>query len=755
VNVSSFLGSLSQRAWLCAQEPRFRGLPQQMKRRRPGDRRVSSGPRCRLRLTTASIVVLGSIFLTGCGPPLSCLCRGNGEPLLVPAYSVATPPALPEPQTALAGVGRVDITPPPGYPTGGGGPEGGVARGYWTRLYARAFYFRDPDGHQLVMVSCDLFAMPAGLTAQVGSLVADLGISPEEMVLAATHTHQGPGNFLTARTFNDFGSPYSGFDVVLFRFLAYQIAQSIRTAVTNAREHAADNVELVLHQGQVSHRLLHNRAPQVFLLNWNHTQIENALEAGDPLPPGDCQPLCPDPKLACEVCDFWSYPGCPRLTAVDRSFKLLEIRRRRVGQVQSVGALLFLAAHPTVLPGATPLYSSDFTGLALRLLEGKWKSRDKDTDPVVGFFNGAEGDITARRPSRDVADAKTHALELADAVQKAANSPGTSLELQLDVRSDPGELSDPYHGAKCSSIGWPDVRLAATPQMGVAALGGGESDRTVLHQLGWSDGVRGEQHTFDVLGQAPKQPALDSPVLRCAQFTALLATRETFPQTLPLTLVRVGAPKGPFFEIATLPVEMTTAMAWDIARTIGFNRERTAFVGLANEYASYCVTPAEYGAQEYIGASTLWGQEEGPYLGCRLQLLRTASVKSPLTGGSKEPSRVVPLRSFDPGPGPDSPFQPFGPTFLAPRRRPDEELDRVLRDGQFVPVRNLPYFEWTEVIGKDIDPSEADSTKGVFPGDFLTTAERHVDIIDDNAAVVYGEDHADIITVLLEARPTK
>ena len=58
-----------------------------------------------------------------------------------------------------AGAATVDITPPPGYPTGGHGPAGAIARGQLGRLHATALYVRDAAGKSVVLVSTDLFAM--------------------------------------------------------------------------------------------------------------------------------------------------------------------------------------------------------------------------------------------------------------------------------------------------------------------------------------------------------------------------------------------------------------------------------------------------------------------------------------------------------------------------------------------------------------------------------------------------------------------
>ncbi|HEX7251882.1 MAG TPA: hypothetical protein VF376_03300, partial [Thermoanaerobaculia bacterium] len=40
------------------------------------------------------------------------------------------------PKSFIAGVGIADITPSPGFPTGGHGPAGNLARGHWLRLHA-------------------------------------------------------------------------------------------------------------------------------------------------------------------------------------------------------------------------------------------------------------------------------------------------------------------------------------------------------------------------------------------------------------------------------------------------------------------------------------------------------------------------------------------------------------------------------------------------------------------------------------------
>ena len=85
--------------------------------------------------------------------------------ITIPAYPLHAPVAPAD--RFVAGAGKSELTPPPGIPMGGHGPGGRVARGYWMRLYARAFYFDDGRGRHLALVSAELFAIPAGLRTKV------------------------------------------------------------------------------------------------------------------------------------------------------------------------------------------------------------------------------------------------------------------------------------------------------------------------------------------------------------------------------------------------------------------------------------------------------------------------------------------------------------------------------------------------------------------------------------------------------------
>ena len=592
----------------------------------------------------------------------------RGESLTEAAFDV--PAAAPRARF-VAGAAAEDITPPPGFPTGGHGPAGDVARGHWMRLRARAFFFEDRAGRALALVSADLFAVPAGLQARVARLVAArlaekklaVALPPEALVIAATHTHHGPGNFLTARIYNQFGSSYPGFSRELYEFLADRIAGAVVAAIVEARGRA-EPLELAVHVRRLGYDLVRNRAPWTFTLNQERDELLADLNSADILQ--TCQPGKEEPQ------DLWDLPGCPRLRATDRTFTVLEVVRVEGVRRTTAAALVFFAVHPTVLPGPTPLYGSDFAGHAMLSLEASLSSAHP---AVVGFFNGAEGDITVRRGRRDLREA----ARLGDAFAR---------EVAASLRATPDRsLLDPvisvrahaWHPAVaeervCGPAGDP-ARLAATPKFGAAALGGSEDDRTPLFPLGWRDGVRDKA----VDEQGVKLPSLDSRIVRGFRFSGDFAPPDAFPDAFPLTLASLDD-----LVLAAVPLELTTAQGHALRRRLGLPHGRLEIVGLANEYASYCSTQDEYAAQDYMGASTLWGPDEGRFLVCRA---------GELTAAPEVATRHAPERVFWPG---NSPRERFGRDFTSTLARPDEGLEQVLRDRNALPERKLPWVAWDE-----------------------------------------------------------
>jgi neutral ceramidase len=641
------------------------------------------------------------------------------------AIHVNAAPVAPPSRSGVfrAGVARVDITPPPGFPTGGHGPAGNLARGHWGRLWARAFFFEDTNGRIVVFVSCDVFAVPGGLRDMVAERLAHRrvpgkddavppGIPADALVIAATHTHQGSGNYLTSKLYNKFGSAFPGFNDKLLEFLVSRVTDAVRRAERDARKNGP--ASLTLHTGVVGDIVL-NRSPDVFLLNRTAQPFMNELESGN----GGTFPCARKPG---EPTTGWELQGCPRLRAVNRRMSVLEVDRGG----EKVGLMVFFAVHPTVLEHNAPIYSPDFTGLASSLLERADTERGRPS--IVGFFNGAEGDVTARRTERDIRDVAELARGFAGSINAIVKLPGIALgpSPEIQVRSErvpveavSGTKDDA--GATCS-VGTDTYRLAGKPNGGVAAFGGAEADRTILYDLGWREAVRDRpQH-----GQGPKLPALDSAYLRDLKPTSTIVKLPDFPPSLPLSILSIGP-----LSIATIPVEASTFVGAQIRAALRTSpkpsdgpvtQDFVQIVGLANEYASYVASRDEYMRQDYMGASTLWGPDEGAFLACRLAALSVRDAPYP-----KETSRDFP--TYHPGPTERQvgEKEPFGPSFCGDlRAAPDEELEDVLAEHspKQSPARNLPWFSWNEAARNN----GGGAGHGTVEDDFSATSCRVVAI---------------------------
>src|SRR5207302_1720904 len=113
-----------------------------------------------------------------------------------------------------------------------------------------------------------------------------------------------------------------------------------------------------------------------------------------------------------------------------------------------------------------------------------------------------------------------------------------------------------------------------------------------------------------------------SQLLRLVQLTTVLAPAESFPRELPITYVNLAG-----LELVTMPGEVSTAEGAAIRAALGYSgpglgHGKIELIGLADEYSSYISTPSEYALQDYMGASTIWGPNEGPFFACSAASLK-------------------------------------------------------------------------------------------------------------------------------------
>jgi neutral ceramidase len=612
--------------------------------------------------------------------------------LRVPGYAVAAPKPA---GLFVAGAAKRDITPPPGYPLAGHSISAGVARGYWTHLYARAFYFEDPAGKPLVLAACDLFAVPAGLKAEVLRRVNAAGVPlpPESLLLSATHTHHGPGGHMTSPVYNGLGAALPGFDQALFDRTAARVTEAIVEAKSQARR-----ATLEVRQGWAA-GLQRNRAIAPFLLN----------------PAADREAVNQLARQGGVTC-----ANCPRLSAVDPTLITLEAKHDGA----PVALLVFYAIHPTAMSHDGPLYQSDLTGYAMNMLE--------KTIPVAGFFNGAEGDVSPDWDRQNREDVIKFGERLARAVlelrERPADASSDAPKLKVAARAFPNNWGEERSNG--------EPKFAHEPASGVAQIGGAEDGRTAFFYIaGWRGGWTSATPAGRNGDQGNKEPGLRGPAKKLlddldagaiASFPLHVdltraITRNGYPAQFPVAVAGIGD----LLLLAAMPVEMTTTMGARVRRRLEplWPGSRVALVGLANEYFSYTTTPEEYGAQQYEGASTLAGPQEGPAIG---------EMLAGLAGSSDERTERVAAAEFSVGP---KRKLGFSPAMLGRvRNMVDEDLESLLPARLVREEWRIPRVEWTETPDSD-----------------WRAGERSVRVRDAETGVEVGPD-VDVLTVLADGQ---
>jgi neutral ceramidase len=572
------------------------------------------------------------------------------------------------------GTKRVEITPLSGYPMGGHGLGGRVSRGRWLPLYARAFYLRDSAGESIVLVSCDLPAMPARLQQEVAFRVnlKYPEISRENLILAATHTHHAPGNFMSSPFYSGFLSQMPGFDESQFEEVAQKVAGCVIDAITNAASPSSVEVRFGVADIRAMSGVklfVRNRAVAPLLLNHPTPEHPSWPNVCDFLYPGGPAQPCQCFEVATN-CDVDSI----RRLAFDGRLTVLSIVRT-TPTPRELGRLVFFGTHPTAMSDHSTFYSSDYTGLAMRMLE---KSTN-DSEFVAGFFNGTDGDVSPNWLRQDAEDVRAMAKEFLAAIDKVL--PATAL---------PGSASIHVHRLAPKQR---DFCHGSVPVMGAATMGGAEDGRAVTFDLGWRApermGVPYKRKSFwTSLGlwrlnnpnQGNKQPALDYSPSDALSLTELLAPPRDYPKEVPLMVARLGN-----IQLLAVPFEVTTFAGEQIHKALApLAPGPTLIIGLANEYLSYMTTEAEYSAQEYEGASTLYGK-------AALECL-TAKLKETATLPGVGPALQIPATDFDVGTLP-----PLG-AFLGPRSwgaNPifgDKSLESPFEEAAF--ASPWPRLEW-------------------------------------------------------------
>lgn len=518
------------------------------------------------------------------------------------------------------GSGIHDVTGPVAN-TGGAGWEdpAQVLSGLHTRMYSRAFALGSPcDNKKMMFVSVDVGLMFGSIRQGVLSKVAADPVlksvyGPDNIMLSATHTHQGPAGYGHHDGFNTF---HFGFDALVLQTLVEGTYQSIRKAHASLlTQQQGAPIQLVVDE------LLNaniNRSKPAFAMNSESERKQFQNNRGEEI-------------------------------QVDKRVVQLNLVR---ADGQATGIINWFGVHPTTIGQAQTLVSSDNKGFASLGLERKMGTQY--TTPLGGntfvaaFAQKDEGDASpnifieefpAPDPRRGGGkdDYENNAIAGTKQLAKAVSmlNRGSALKGPMDyrlihVRMDQVQVSDP---AVLASLKHPPEQDAATkrtcsPGLGVSFGGGAEdgpgptvegikctspADVIANAQKDFAAAMKGKIPPALLANTAlctvlPAQPAMD---LSCHAEKPVLfplgGALQLEPTVLPMQIYRIGN-----LAIVGLPWEVTTMAARRLRQSL-FTELAPAGVdtiviaGLVNDYVHYLTTREEYASQQYEGASNIFG----------------------------------------------------------------------------------------------------------------------------------------------------
>jgi hypothetical protein len=533
--------------------------------------------------------------------------------------------------TLRAGAGQADITPQTGYFLGGWTRADRLGTGVSSRLYSNALVLqRGP--RKLALVAVELFAVPAGLQEDVAAALAGRGFDKTTVLLAASHTHSGPGGFANNPTYNtaapspetidnpesfpEFLDPAPA-DRQLYTFLVNRIVESIRRA-------DADRAPAAAAWGSARLTgLTQNRSIEAHLANHG---IVRAFGEGT---------AAQDPDGAVHT--------------IDPSVDVLRVDKLRGGRRLPIGAWSNFADHGTVVHAELQAYSGDHHAAAWRTFAAKVRraGRVPKTQTVVNVYpNSDEGDQTAGivnvGPAAAVRVGNVEAGAMFRAWKRAQ-----------------GRLSRrPALGVRWTRACFCGQQTATGPvdtagREGLGFLTGSEEGRGPL---------------FDITGVALE--GRTNPFVDPVQGAKIVVPAGNPPVAVPLAVYRVGNRA-----IAAVPGEPTKEVGANIKAAVGEalaprGVKGVVIAGLANEYIQYITTPAEYGQQSYEGASTLWGPNTATFIQERLVELAAALA-------SGQPAAEPYALDTGYGVDPDGPPYPAGADSATVVAQPAGQYERL------------------------------------------------------------------------------
>jgi neutral ceramidase len=496
----------------------------------------------------------------------------------------------------LIGVGRSDVT---GEPAEAG--MMGYARlaqqtsGISMRQWARAFVIGDAGGSRVVFVNADLGMIMQAVQQEVLRRLLthfpDRRYTDANVLLAATHTHSGPGGFSHYALYN--------LTILGYRPETFEaIVSGIVDAIVRADAAVAPGT-IKIATGELTTAST-NRAKPAFDRN-------------------------PDAERAL-------FPGAidPRVTV---------LRLEQSGR--PVGAITWFATHGTCMTPTNTLISSDNKGYA----EQSWESPALAPAPgfVAAFAQTNPGDM-----SPNIRDGGYHG-PTDDEFENTRIIGTRQLDVARQLFDSATELPSGSVDARQRYLDFSNISVS--PQY----TGDGRTHRTFPSAMGQAftagapDGPgpdivkEGDTSANPLLAIVGGVIAPCSPELRAGQAPkpVFLATGTQqpvpwSPQILPVQLLRIGP-----LVLAAVPGEPTIAsgsrIRGSVAAALGVTPDNVLVNGYANAYSGYVTTPEEYDAQYYEGASTVFGRWTLPAYQQEFARLATEMATGVPSSGSLTP----------------------------------------------------------------------------------------------------------------------
>ncbi|MBI2710575.1 MAG: neutral/alkaline non-lysosomal ceramidase N-terminal domain-containing protein [Actinobacteria bacterium] len=494
-------------------------------------------------------------------------------------FSVDTPPRADAPPVArlLAGAAEVDITPPPGLPKAGYSRNAHDGTGFRSRLRARVMHLRSGHG-SLALVQCDLLGGSAVVHRLVARAVAERTDVPlAGLMMGATHTHAGPGQFLGTDFYNRFASNRAGFDPAWTQVLAERIAGAVERAV-------AERGPARLAVGRTD----------VWGLTRNRSLRPHVRNAGVAVRRAE-------PQRAYVGINPWL-----ELVRVDAESP--------GGGTEPLAAMVVFSVHGTGVPMRAPDYNADLWAHVVGELGARIEAAS-GARPVVGAVEGTHADVApALHPGR-AGHLEAQRVGARIGAEAAALWERLEGDLRADVSLGAGLREVDIDADR--RVG--GVTLPRRPAVGAALVAGAfENETPVLRRIppfragtpkpSWLRG-RNPHGAKWVIGSRWLQP--------------LTLPLDGFPRVIPVQVLRIGG-----MALVGLPFEVTVESGRRIAGAVeaatGRWVERAVVSSVANEYAGYCATADEYELQHYEGGHTLYGPATQSFFGAHAAALARA-----------------------------------------------------------------------------------------------------------------------------------